>query len=78
MISATCKDIIIRYVLDASNEENERLAVFIARMLAEKRASFQAAREWDGGVVPGKLPRREEQGGAALEKGAGAVFQERP
>jgi hypothetical protein len=67
MICSTCKDFIIRYVLEASNEENERLAVFIARMRAEKRALFQA-----------EVSRREGQDGAVPEKDAGAAFQERP
>jgi hypothetical protein len=44
MVNTGYKDQIIRYVLDSSNEENERLAVFIARM-RDKGGGLQAARE---------------------------------
>jgi hypothetical protein len=70
------KDAIIAYVLGASNEENERLAVFIARMRAKKRASLRAARK--RGAALGEGSRREGPGAAVSEKGAGASFQELP
>jgi hypothetical protein len=75
MLNTKYKDQIIQYVLDSSNEENERLASVIARMRDEKRAGLQAGR---GKSIPvsGDGPRHEEQSGAVSECGPGAVFQE--
>jgi hypothetical protein len=75
-----CKETIIRYVLDSSNEENERLAVFIARMRDEggglQGSGLQAARE-KGAPVLGDGSRKEERGGAVPAHGCGALLRER-
>jgi hypothetical protein len=78
MVNTGYKDQIIRYVLDSSNEENECLAVFIARMRAEraeKRSGPQAAQE-KGMPVLGDGLRKEERGGAVPGSGSGAGFQD--
>ncbi|GHU54243.1 hypothetical protein FACS189442_0200 [Spirochaetia bacterium] len=47
MINQGQKDEIVRFVLDASDEENENLAVFIAGIQAQERA-FQRQRAGEG------------------------------
>jgi hypothetical protein len=74
MAATRYKAQIIRYVLDSSNEENERLAVFIARM-RDEGGGLWAARE-KGAAVSGGGLRQEEQNGAVLGRGSGASFQE--
>ncbi|GHV08587.1 hypothetical protein FACS189485_20250 [Spirochaetia bacterium] len=47
MINQDPKDEIIRFVLDASDKENENLAVFIAGIQAQERA-FQRQKAGEG------------------------------
>jgi signal transduction histidine kinase len=80
MANTRYKEQILQYVLDSSNEENERLAVFIARMRDEGRG-FPAARE-KSAAVSGEGLRQEEQDGAVsgrgCGRGCGAFLRERP
>jgi hypothetical protein len=71
------KETIIRYVLDSSNEENERLAVFITRMRDKKEAGLQTGRG-KGIPVSGAVPGQEEKDAAILGRGSGTVFQKLP
>jgi hypothetical protein len=73
MINTRYKDQIIRYVLDSSNEENEHLAVLIARMRDEKRAYLKAKQEKCSIPVSGDVSWREEQGGTVSGLGSGVV-----
>ncbi|MDR1443560.1 MAG: hypothetical protein LBI94_01655 [Treponema sp.] len=60
------RDQIIRYVLDASPEENERLAVFIARIRDEKQG--RTTREKGSpGMSPGGKNREGRFQGLARE-----------
>ncbi|GHU75997.1 hypothetical protein FACS189461_3020 [Spirochaetia bacterium] len=57
MINQGQKDEIIRFVLDASDEENKNLAVFIAGVQAEERAfQRQKAEEGNGAVYAATGP----------------------
>jgi hypothetical protein len=57
MVNRNCKDEIIRYILDSSDEENKNLAVFIAAIRAQKRAS---RRKKTAALCPGRLKKRRD------------------